>query len=693
MKKKKEKNIESILARAEKFFLDGNFSLAMKEFETAQKKLTRGDIAAKIACCRKALKTDNAKQLVKKARKAEKKGDLGRALKCFQQANAVLNEAWIAQRIENFKWQLTGRDAVSLAKAAEAAGDLLRAATCYAKACDARGGTSEPLLLKRARCLVGAGRYAEAVDIFKTLPLTKAGGRYDYGFALAQMGCFSQCLRVWEDLEVNDDRFAEQKRVVARRLGAHLVDCLKRKDDYASIYRDAFYLLKTDDALLTPDQRRSVENLYAYGRSAWIEELWEAEEFEAISDILTTASGPLTPALVALNAKVWFKMAEDDGRRLHTMLIYWLPAIYSPSIAESFSGSIGEWQKVRQKLIAMAENLIKKHDDTRYGGRALTNFTIDKELIQTLAAFLENQEKDVDLICTPGLAAHLGRSDEVLSLISANEAFFENKQQYLEFGAHYTAAGNYLYRLKNNAYEEAAGLLTDLQPDLERDEFIDYAMQLISFEYGLHRLENGDTQTIRYFQSTPALFDIAPALERKLTQKALAFEAWDLLKSFEDVLFYIHNERPSKAVRKALSLVMARRAVAMSNNGQSNPKALKGIVNKALKLDPENEMATGVIQDTVVHFEMKAMYTAFKRQKMGKASRIARESEYDEVRDHYFGFIEESFDQIMANDWEREEKLMMINDLYKWGTTVGALQPIMDRLEIHLNMNQSMVNG
>lgn len=692
MKKKKEKNIESILARAEKFFLDDNFSLAMKEFETAQKKLKHGDIAAKIACCRKALKTDNAKQLVKKARKAEKKGDLNSALKCFQQANAVLNEAWIVRRIENFKGQLTTRDAVSLAKAAEAAGDFRQAAKCYAKAGDARGGTCEPLLLQRARCLVGAGRYAEAVDIFKTLPLTKAGGRYDYGFALAQTGCFSQCLRVWEDLEINDDRFAEQKRVVARRLGTHLVDCLKRKDDYASIYRDAFYLLKTADALLTPDQRRGVENLYAYGTSAWIEELWEAQEFEAIADILTTAAGPLTPALAELNAKVWFKMAEDDGRRLHTMLLYWLPAIYSPSISESFAGSIGEWQKVRHKLIAMAENLIKKHDDTRYGGQALTNLTIDKELIQTLVAFLENHEKDVDLICTPGLAAHLGRSDEVLCLIRANEAFFEDKQQYLEFGAYYSAAGNYLYRLKNNAYDEAAGLLTDLQPDLERDEFIDYAILLISFEYGLHRLENGDTQTSRYFQSTPALFDIAPALERKLTQKALAFESWDSLKSFEDVLFYIHNERPSKAVREALSLVMARRAVAMSNNGQLNPKALKGIVNKALKLDPENEMARGVIQDTAVHFEVKAMYTAFNRQKLGKASRIARESEYDEVRDHYFGFIEESFDQIIANDWEREEKLMMINDLYKWGTTIGALQPIMDRLEIHLNMNQSMVN-
>ena len=259
MKKKRGKNIESILTRAEKNFLGGNFYLAMKDFETAQKKLKRDDIAAKIARCREAVKTDNAKQLLKKARKAEKKGDPDTALECFQQAHAVLDEAWISERIENLKGQLSGRNAVSLAKAAEAAGDFQEAARCYATACDAHGQTCEPLLLKRARCLVKAGQYTAAVDSFKTLPLTKAGGRYDYGFALLQTGCLAQCLRVWEDLDVNDDRLAEQKRVVARLLGADLVDRLKQKDDYASICSDAFVSVHgATDALLKSRKDREV---------------------------------------------------------------------------------------------------------------------------------------------------------------------------------------------------------------------------------------------------------------------------------------------------------------------------------------------------------------------------------------------------------------------------------------------------
>ena len=41
---------------------------------------------------------------------------------------------------------------------------------------------------------------------------------------------------------------------------------------------------------------------------------------------------------------------------------------------------------------------------------------------------------------------------------------------------------------------------------------------------------------------------------------------------------------------------------------------------------------------------------------------------------------------------DREEKWMMINDLFQWGTSVDAQQPVMGKLEMHLNMNPAMVN-
>ena len=71
--KKKKKHIEEVLARAEKMFARGNFPLAKKEFEKAQKKLKREDIAEKIRICRKEAETLKGRELIKQARKAEKK--------------------------------------------------------------------------------------------------------------------------------------------------------------------------------------------------------------------------------------------------------------------------------------------------------------------------------------------------------------------------------------------------------------------------------------------------------------------------------------------------------------------------------------------------------------------------------------------------------------------------------------------
>ena len=688
MKKKKVKDINAILANAEKYLLRGNFQLALKNFETVQKKVKRDDIAAKITQCRREVKIEKAKLQVKKAHKAEKKGQPDKALSYFKTANGVLNEAWISKRIEELEKQLTGSNAVSLAKAAETAGDFRKAAEYYAAACKHTSDeAAESLWLKRARCLVGAKQYSEAVDVFKNLSPTDDGGRYDYGFALAEIGRYAQSLRVWEGLEIHDDRIDEQRKIVIHCLGSDMTERLERSEIDATICNDAHYLLQTAADLLFSDQRESIEKIYQYSTLAWIEKLWETEEWKSIADIYKNYTGPLTPTLLALNAKVWFKMAEADSRHLPTMLLYWLSAIYSPSISVTFASNSRQRQKVRRQLITMAEDLIKTHADTRHGREALAQLAIDNDLMQTLLELLEQQGNPMDLLYTPRLSGHLKQSTVLLDLIRANRDFFKSRQQYLETGAFYSAARESLYQLKYQAYERAAELCTNLPKDLDEDEFVAYAMKLIHFEYGLHCLESGHDQANDYFQSTPALFDIAPALLQELTQSAVNFQEWSRLKAYEDVLAFIYKQFPNRSLGKALSLVMSRGAIANFNKEHLNPKALQGRLRKALKFDPDNEMAKEALQDTTINFEVQAMWAAFDRHKLGKASKIARESDFDEVRDRYFEYIERAFDQILGCDLDSQEKMIIINDLFEWGTTVDAFQPVMDKLKMHLNMN------
>ncbi|MCP4627826.1 MAG: hypothetical protein GY850_30550 [bacterium] len=46
------------------------------------------------------------------------------------------------------------------------------------------------------------------------------------------------------------------------------------------------------------------KDLLIYAKYAWIEELWEAEEFATIAGLLETDSSQMTPSLLALHAKI-----------------------------------------------------------------------------------------------------------------------------------------------------------------------------------------------------------------------------------------------------------------------------------------------------------------------------------------------------------------------------------------------------
>ena len=288
------------------------------------------------------------------------------------------------------------------------------------------------LLLERAKCLVRAENYAQAVAVFENLPLTDSCSRYDYGLALAKTGRHGECLHVWEKLETTDERFAEQKKTVCLFLAADLYDRFAEKGDYAAIYRDARLVLNSAGGCLERHQIRSLEDLREYAKYAWIEQLWDAEKFETIAGLLETGFAPTMPALLALHAKIGFKLAINDGKHLTTMLLYWITAIYSRQISDSFSSKGDERQRVRQKLIDVARDLIKKYGDTDDGRRAATYLKIDQKLIQELRNLAGEKQGRNHRVCTPLYAARFGKTADILSLIRENRAFFKETENYLE---------------------------------------------------------------------------------------------------------------------------------------------------------------------------------------------------------------------------------------------------------------------
>jgi hypothetical protein len=218
---------------------------------------------------------------------------------------------------------------------------------------------------------------------------------------------------------------------------------------------------------------------------------------------------------------------------------------------------------------------------------------------------------------------------------------------------------------------------------------MDYAEKRVHFEFGMHCLEKGEGRVNGFFKTAQALFDLAPVYEQKFTEKALGIDEWDTLQIWEDALSYLNEKRPSEAVRQALSLVMCRRAMTMCNQGKLSMKAMKMISRKALGLYPENEMARCTLQDVTINFEVKEIYNAFNRHKLGRASRIALESDHQQVRDKYFEFVADIFEDIMESEMDHNDKLIMLKDIYEWAATVDVNHPVLGEMYLHLNMEEA----
>ena len=685
MKKKKEKNSEDVVARAERLFSRGNYPLAQKEFEKVHKKLKREDIAQKIAICREKSEALKVKEMLRQARKAEKKGDLEKALNCYETAAPMCSEDWIPEKMEKLRRSLTFNNAAANALRAEEAGDFQKAAELYAVA----GGleASDELALKRARCLARAGKHSEAVSVFGGISSTDPGVRYDQGLALAKIGRNLECLKVWNGLEDKTGLLAEQKQIVGKTLAYELYDRVFEARDYSAAYKGVGELLHLSDCNWTPEQVQYLEDLREYCRYAWIEDLWDKESFGSIAELLKTAPRSMGPDLLPLHAKAGFKLAIHERGQLCAMLPFWLTAVYSRPLAPQ--GVEGE--RVRHRLIAAMEELLRKHADTPDGNQAAINFKIELELIRTMTDLISNPEDQARLLCTPLYAAHAGKSDEILTLIRGNKTVFKDTKTYLETGAFYSSAGESLYLLKNGRFEEALEVVDKIEPRAREDEFIAYAEKLVRFEVGVCWLETGDDQGAHYFETAPALFEIAPDLEREFIDKALAVEEWEKLPAYEQALVKITEKRGRgcDAVRQALSVVMIRRAVGAFNDEQMNSKALKAASERALQVWPENELARVTLRDLLIDIETQEVLKSLNRAKMGKASRLARESKHPEVRNHYFDFLETIFKELVESDIEHNQKQFHLNEIYQWAVTVDSGRPLIQKMELFLDAVQS----
>ncbi len=684
--KEKREGVESILAKAEKFFARGNFPLAKVEFEKAARLLNRPNIPHimdKLAVCNREIDGQRAKELTKKAKRCLDKNNIDEALHCYEQALAFSNDVRLAERIERLRADRCGRDTQKGAQETEAAGNYGLAAQLYGQAFEARNDPD--FLVGKARCQVKAGNFQEAIPIYESLdrvePALRRSYQYDYGFALVRQGRYYEGLKVWEGLQSPDDRFRVQQASVRALLVADLFARWRRAEDFAAIYEQGRYLLTGQDR---QDKQADLETVVEHCRYAQLDSLWREKRYETIADFIAPFPAALESPLLSLCAKTYFKLVEESGRNVSKLGLFWLTALFDRQISAPFADNDEDRSKVRHDLIRRAEKMIsglaEAGDET--AKKELTGWAIDRRLIEELDHLVKGREHLSHLVCTPRFARRFGRAVEVLALLRDSRDSFASNELYLETGSYFTEAGNSLYLLAAGDYDRAMAQIPD--KGQVNDDLLRYGLLKVSFACGLHHIEKKASKPWRFFEEASALFTMAPAYEEELARKAMLAHDPQVLEGFEAVLGQIYRVWPSKKTGEALSMVMTEHALALPFGKGPNQKAFENIMHKALAINPDNELARLTLGDVRAGIEIMEMSKAMGRNKMAKAMRIAQDSASDEVREKYFEFLGDLADELEKAAISRKQKVFYMKELRDWCAKMAPTHPFINRVNIWL---------
>ena len=685
--KKKIQGPKLILERAEKLFKKGSYALAKPAFEEINAVLQDEDIAEKIKICEKEITLLETKELIRKGRRSLKKGNLRDAIQYFEEAYRLSGEEWLPEKISSLKAEMAGRKSFEAAKDAEQSGDYEKAAELYEEAISVNETESKEILLRRAHILVKAGKYEEAVSIFGTLNISDERAAYDYGFALAKIKKYYDCLKVWDALPEKNNTFLEQKKAVRSLLAADLYECFENSKrcvpkpglgnedkggiaQWERIYEQGKYL--TDTA-----GDKELSGLTEYARYSLAGDLWKTGQYDKVRELLLPYPSQMNAGITEVYAKLFFRLAEMSREYLTEFTLFWLTALYSPETYIKLAPDETRREKTRQALIQKGEDLIKKkYPDC---SAALACWKAEKKAVETLHSLAAGKPFPVG---TPRFIKKFGGSEPILEMIRNNREFFSDTELYLSTGAYYSSAGQSLFHLHNRNYEEVfEGLPIS---DKAADEFVSYCIERVYFEYGLYCLEKGEPGIGRYFETAAALFEKSPEYEKTFIDKAMSSDHLHEMQWYENALAYIYAKRPVKKIGEALSIIMARRAIRMQNRRQLSLRSTEAVLKKALKLHTDNELARTSLESMQAELDLEDLIRAIEKHKINKACQIAVKSQHREVKEEFLDFIRYNVEHLDDPDIKDRERLFLLNDFAKWCARVDESHPLMKDIDKRL---------
>ncbi len=651
----KQTQHQQICTKADQHFARKNYVLAKKEYARALQFAPNNEISARIRVCEEHLARQKRKELIKRGRRLEKKGDFAAAADCFSQALDSEHEEWLEKKVE----QLGRRKREDHAEAqieqirglAETATPAERLAACD-RALEL--GQDDRLRQEKLVCLVQLGRYTEAIALFEERAVDGNQGHYDYGYALIASGRYRQGLGQWTTLLAAHPALLPQVEACLPGLAKELET---GEDGWALPH----HLLAGVPAA---EQTPLLESYRRYFTCRYLEQLWYTGDHSRIGALLPALPEPATPPLLGLLARLYFRLAGDDVRWLEPAISLWLTAIYNQELLQSLRihGAVTDApdnQVLRAGLMGLLEERVDMHAQAGRLTPALeAHWQAERRQIEHLAALPIDSGDLAVFPCTPAFARDFALSEPILDLLRAQRPGLGlDDPAWLQLNAHYSPMGRYLVRVEAGSEDKVLNAL----PRPGADPLSDYLRQCIALDCGIDGIRNGKRQTQKYFQSALPLLKEMPHFQRQLIDLTYSEPADEVLSALAEAMGFLSGYLQEAIFLQAAAHSIAADAEILLHRGV-NPATVEKRLKKALAIYPNSHQAKSLLAEVRREHAFKRIGKAFRGGDMMKAAHIVLESADPEIKGYFFETMERWRQDLATED--RARRLSLLGSMY-----------------------------
>jgi tetratricopeptide (TPR) repeat protein len=652
----KQTHHRQMCAKADQHFARKNYVLAKKEYARALQLAPSDEISARIHVCEEQLALQKRKELIKKGRRLEKKGDLAAAADCFSQALESEREEWLEKKVEQLgRRKREGQAEALIEQISGMAGNATPAERLAA--CDRALELEQDDRLRQEKlgCLVQLGRYTEAIALFEERVVDGDQGRYDYGYALIADGRYRQGLDQWATL-------LSAHPALFSQIEACLPGLARELASGGGSYALPHHLL---DGLPAAEQTPVLERYRRYFTCRYIEQLWYAGDHTRIGELLPSLPEPVTPPLLGLLARLYFSLAGSDVRWLEPAISYWLTAIYNDDLLQSLQihGAVPDApdnRVIRAGLLKLLEEQVDMHARAGRLTPALeAHWQAERRQIERLAALPVGSGGSAVFPCTPAFARRFALSEPILDLLRAQRPHLGlDNPARLELSAHYSPLGHYLVRIEAGSEDKVFNAL----PPPGADPLSGYLRQCIALGCGIGRVGIGERQTRKYFQAALPLLEGNPHFRRQMIDLAYSEPEEMVLSSLAEAMEFLSRHLPEADFLQAAAHSIAADAENLLHRGV-NQASVEKRLKKALAIYPDSHQARSLLAEVRREQTFTRIGKAFKGGDPTKAAHIVQDSDDPEIRGYFLDTMEHWRQDLATED--KTTRLRHLSSMYE----------------------------